>query len=192
MTGPRLFAAIRLPESRRRKLAAAALQFSKAAPGARPVPSRNLHLTLRFFGSEGGRVDRARIEAGLRRAEPLSAPVLALSGFSAFPSVRKARTVWAGFSEDPAAPSLLSLQRAAEAVARELGLDPERRPFVPHATISRFRAPTRIPEGALAALDAVADSSSRFIAVEFELLASTLTPDGAIHRRIARFPLGAR
>lgn len=192
MSGPRLFAAIPLPEALCRKLAAAALQFSEAAPGARPVPCGNLHLTLRFFGPEGGRLDRARIEAGLRRGESLAAPVLALSGFSAFPSVRKARTVWAGFSEDRAAPSLFALQRAAEEVARELGLDPERRTFVPHATIARFRAPARIPAGALAALHAVADSSSRFTAREFELFASTLTSGGAIYRRLARFPLGAR
>ena len=198
MKAPRLFAALPLPDLLRRRLARAAARLDEALPGVplRAVPAENLHLTLRFFGPEAGKVDRERIEAALRRRlAEVAPPVLALSGFSVFPSPRQARIVWAGFSEPPETPAgaeggsrLAAVQRAAEAAAREAGLDPERRRFVPHATIARLRAPSRIPEGALESPGAEGPGRGPFTPPGVELLASTLAPSGASYRRLAHIP----
>ena len=196
---PRLFAALPLPESLREQLFFASGEFGRSfAEGVfRRVPPQNLHLTLRFFGPETGGLDRERLATRLRErldAGRFGPPTLRLSHFSAFSSPRRARVVWAGFSEEGiregGAGRLGLLQEAVEGVARDLGLHPETRRFTPHATMGRFRSPTGIPQSALAALDSAALAAAPPFAVrEFALFASTLGPGGARYRRLDSFPL---
>lgn len=199
---PRLFAAVPLPESLREGLFSASEELGHvfAAGLFRRVPLENLHLTLRFFGPEKGPVDRERIAALLRecletpRFEP---PILRLSHFSAFSSLRRARVVWAGFSEEGVREGgsgrLGSLQEAVEGIARELGLPPEGRRFTPHVTIGRLRSPTAISEGALAALSHSCPAAVSTLTVRAcALFASYLRPGGARYRRLDSFPLSGR
>lgn len=198
---PRLFAALPLPESLRRELFAASGAIARLLPSSvfRRVPPENLHLTLRFFGPEGGPVDRGRIAARLRerletwRPGPLT---LKAAEVSAFGSLRRARIVWVGLAEEgvpEAEPGrLLSLQREVEAAARDLGLAPETRPFVPHVTLGRLRVPSRLAAGDLnATRPPVPDAawSSAFPVREFGLFASFLGPGGAVYERLDRFSL---
>ena len=186
-----MFAALPLPEALRRELGAVGAGFARRYQGARAVSPESLHLTLRFFGPEREGVERERLAAAFRTrfaTLPAAPPRLALSGFSAFPSPRRARLAWAGFAEAAEAPGrLAALREAAESVAAGAGLVPESRPFVAHATVARFRAPTRI-----APTDLPRAESEPFSVPEVALFASTLTPEGAIHRRLARFPLPGR
>ena len=198
---PRLFVALPLPKPLRTELFAASGVIARELPAGRfrRVPPDNLHLTLRFFGPERGLVERKRIAALLRdRLEASSAepPVLRAERVSAFGSLRRARVVWVGLSETGSgggeSARLVHLQRAAEAVAREIGLDPGSGPFVPHVTIGRLRVPARIPARALAALPAASPGtawSSPFTVRACILLASVLTPGGARYRQLASFPL---
>ena len=90
---------------------------------------------------------------------------------------------------------LLPLQREVEAVARDLGLAPETRPFVPHVTLGRLRVPSRLAAGDLnAARPRAPDAawSCAFTVREFGLFASFLGPGGAVYERLDRFPLAKR
>lgn len=188
MSPPRLFAALPLPELLRAELREVGAGLARKFRGARAVPPENIHITLRFFGREKEGVERERLAAAFgTRFEALrpAPPRLVLSGFSAFRSLRSARVAWAGFSEAAGASGRLAvLREAAEAVAKGAGLDPESHPFVAHATLARFRAPTRI-----AGTDLPSAASESFAVPEVALFESTLTPEGAVYRRIACFPL---
>ena len=201
---PRLFAALPLPESLRREFFAASGAIARLLPTAvfRRVPPENLHLTLRFFGPERGLVERGRIAALLReRIETHCAGPLTLKAgeVSAFGSLRRARIVWVGLSErkvpEDAPGRLVSLQRQVEAVARELGLPPETRPFLPHVTLGRLRAPSRLSARDLSAARPPEPDAAwwaAFTAREFGLFASFLRPGGAVYERLDRFPLSGR
>ena len=201
---PRLFVALPLPDRLRKELFAASGAIAGLLPTSlfRRVPLQNLHLTLRFFGAETGSLDRERIAALLRerlgacRPGPLT---LKASEVSAFASLRRARVVWVGLSEEGIEKGesgrLLSLQQEVEAVARNIGLAPENRPFVPHVTLGRLRSPSRLPVQGLAAAGPSASGSawsSAFTVREIGLFASFLTPGGAVYERLGRFPLEAR
>ncbi|GEM_PF-139309 len=198
---PRLFAALPLPESLRREFFAASETIARLLPNSvfRPVPPGNLHLTLRFFGPERGPVDRGRIAALLReRLETWSPGVLTLRAaeVSAFGSLRRARIVWAGLEEVGTGENepgpLPRLQHLVEAVAREIGLAPETRPFIPHVTLGRLRIPSRLSAGDLAAVRPTAPGSawsSAFAVGEFRLFGSFLFADGAVYECLDRFPL---
>jgi 2'-5' RNA ligase len=202
---PRLFAAVSLPDSLRRELHAVSSAIGRSLPDSlyRAVPRENLHLTLRFFGAETGAVDRRRIGTLLRERLERSSPgslTLMASDLSAFGSLRRARVVWAGLRElgvAAGAPGRLSpLQREVEAVARDIGLAPETRPFVPHVTLGRLRSPFRLDAAALAEVrDSASDSvwSAAFAVTECGLFASFLSPAGAVYEPLERFSLeGAR
>lgn len=198
---PRLFVALPLPKPLRTELFAASSAIARELPAGRfrRVPADNLHLTLRFFGPEGGRVERERLAALLRQRleiRPPGPPVLRTGRVSAFGSLRRARVVWVGLSEtgigDGEAGCLLSLQREVESVARDLGLDPERRPFLPHVTIGRLRSPTRLPPQALSGLPTGSPPSawsSAFTVRECVLFASFPNPSGAVYRRLESLSL---
>ena len=201
---PRLFAALPLPDPLRRELFAASGAVAGVLPASvfRRVPPGNLHLTLRFFGPEGGSVERGRLAALLRarlETRPPGPLTLKAAEVSAFGSLRRARIVWVGLAE-PAVPEgapgrLPRLQAEVEAVARELGLPPETRPFVPHVTLGRLRAPARLSAGDLAAAVPRAPDaawSAAFPVTELGLFASSLRPAGAVYERLDRFPLAGR
>lgn len=197
----RLFAAVPLPGPLRRELFAASGAIARLLPDSvfRRVPPDNLHLTLRFFGPEEGPVDRGRIAARLReRLETCCPGPLSLKAaeVSAFGSLRRARIVWVGLVEDGVPEGepgrLLPLQREVETVARDLGLAPETRPFVPHVTLGRLRVPSRLAAGDLSAARSPAPNaawSAPFTVREFGLFASFLGPGGAVYERLERFPL---
>jgi RNA 2',3'-cyclic 3'-phosphodiesterase len=110
-----------------------------------PVPGRvappvNWHITLRFLDT----VDRVTYERFLGALDPVSETAfpIALNGFGAFPSPRKATVFWVGVGRG--AEQLARLNEDAEEAALAAGLSPEERPFHPHLTLSRIRPPVDV------------------------------------------------
>ena len=175
----RLFIALGLPNAVRDALTA----LREDLDGARWTPPDHLHCTLRFLGdTPEERIPYLEAALGGIAAPPLA---LRLDGLTAFPSPRAPRVLVARLAPDDA---LADLQRRIEAAVRDLGFAPEDRPFRPHVTLARLKRPgTRAVPAYLRSHDAGAP----FAADAFHLYASTLTPAGAVHERLASFSLGA-
>lgn len=173
----RLFIALALPLVIREAL----LDLQEGLAGARWVEADSLHLTLRFVGE----VDRhlaADLELAL--ADVTVAPFpLALAGVGHFEGRRRTRAVWAGV--EPSA-ELDLLQMRVEMACRRAGLPPETRRFTPHVTLARLGSGG--PE--------VGDWLARhgtlrlppWLAGQFSLYESDLTPQGPLYRELRRFP----
>jgi RNA 2',3'-cyclic 3'-phosphodiesterase len=137
-----------------------------------------LHLTLAFLGSvDAGRVPHLErilgslrwMRAECRFREPLFLPA------------RGKRRVVALELDDPSG-NLSQLQaEVSEGLAAEGLYEPEKRPWLPHVTVARFRRP-----GHPFSLQNV--NIGPFGVVRMVLYSSHLNPAGAVHTPLADFP----
>jgi RNA 2',3'-cyclic 3'-phosphodiesterase len=147
----------------------------------------SLHLTLRFLGDVDG-TDVQRIEESLRAAVAQHGPQrLEISGFGAFPSLRRATTLWVGVAADPA---LMALHRDVDLAVSRLGYGRDSRPFRPHITVGRLQGGARPLDIERSAGDY---EYSQVVEVEtMDLMRSHLHPDGASYEVLLRLELGRR
>ncbi|MBI2378208.1 MAG: RNA 2',3'-cyclic phosphodiesterase [Deltaproteobacteria bacterium] len=183
---PRLFVALRLPEPLRRELG----RLRPQMPGARYEDVENLHVTLRFIGDVSDE-DATFFDSALERAASVPPFTVTVEGAGVFPPNGIARVLWAGVRNEQA---LETLAAAIETACVEAGAIPEHRPFHAHVTLARFkpdRARTKKQvEAAIATISNRAPNA--FFASSFELVESTLTPKGAIHRTRKTYELKAQ
>ena len=126
---PRLFAGIEIPGAIANRLSIA----QSGLPGARGSIPRTTDLTLRFVGDVDGAVARDFMESlGAIVAAPFELRLEGLGSFGGY----KPRAIWAGITPSP---PLSALQRATDRAAREAGLPPEPRNYMPHVTLARLR-----------------------------------------------------
>jgi len=176
---PRLFIALDVPAAVRDTLVALR---DDALDGARWTEPEQSHCTLRFLGDTPD--DRLPdLQSALARidAPPLG---LTIAGLTAFPSRRSPRVLVARIAPTD---DLMDLQQQVEQTVQAMGFEPEERPFSPHVTVARLkRADTPSVHHWIRAHTVEA----AFRVEAFHLYASVLNPSGAVHERLASFPLG--
>jgi RNA 2',3'-cyclic 3'-phosphodiesterase len=175
----RLFVAVDLPEQVKDSISA----VCTGLPGAKWVTMNQLHLTLRFIGEVETDLFNT-IRKTLGRTEESSFR-LTLRGVGCFPSRKAPRVIWVGIDKNAA---LIRLADKIEQCLVENGLEPEQRSFSPHITIARLKEIS--PHKAADYLDKNSlFNTDAFPVEEFYLYSSTLTPQGAVHRKEATYPL---
>jgi 2'-5' RNA ligase len=182
----RTFIAIDLPASVQESIEkqTVRLRQSLGSDLVRWVPSRNMHLTLKFLGNiAASHVDF--LKQMLARAAESHAPFdLQIGGIGSFPNSKRVRVLWIGVH---APAELTSLQHAIEEGAARLGYEKEERPFSPHLTLGRVRqhlAPSdlqRIGE-ALNNVQIGRIDAARVDSVH--LYQSQLQPEGSIYTKL--------
>jgi 2'-5' RNA ligase len=186
-----MFVAVMPPEEVREELE----RFLEPRPGLTWTDPSQWHLTLTFCPS----VDEWRIEdlvdrlgALARRHDPFR---LRLSGAGAFPSVERAKVLWAGVDqqsegESGARQPLHALAAGARSAANASGCGPDGARFRPHLTLARLGGRDDATAW-LRVLDTF--TSSTWTVGEIALVDSFLGegPRGrARHEVVERLPLG--
>ncbi len=146
-----------------------------------------LHVTLKFLGQVRPeavpRIERAMSQvAGATRAFDAD-----LSGFGAFPTIRKPRVLWLGVE---ASPELRCLKHDLEWKLADCGFDPETRAFHPHVTLGR--ADEDGAAGAFRGLDervAEMDFHGTVPVRTVDLVRSRLSKDGPRYEVLFHAPL---
>lgn len=159
-----------------------ASQLRSVVPDARWVPRDNYHVTMLFLGHVPDERVPALSSAAASAASSMVAFDVRVGALGAFPSPRRARVVWLGL-EDPAGGFSALAEACAEAYAPH-GFAAERRPFVPHLTLARLKAPARV------ALDAAVPSAVRFTVDRLTLFRSVLGRPAARYEALAVYPFG--
>lgn len=126
---PRLFIALPVPEDVSDELSA----LQSGVPDARWVPVENFHITLCFAGEVQGGMMRD-LEEELSDIAASRFPV-AVAGVEQFSSGKQPRALVALVEKND---RLDWLQQKISTVARNCGVEVERRKFRPHVTLARF------------------------------------------------------
>lgn len=185
----RVFCAIELPVEVRARAAEHIARLREAVPEVRASWERTekLHITLKFLGE----IAPASVEAlsgaassATRNTQPFT---LALSGTGAFPPRGDPRILWLGIGDSSGA--LIELQSRLEEECAVAGFAREKRPFHPHLTLARIRA----PQGARRL--AQAHRETGFEAMEFAVadlivMRSELGAGGSRYTEISRHRFG--
>jgi 2'-5' RNA ligase len=175
-----MFLALPLPPPVR----AAVAGLAQPLAGLAWTPAERLHLTLRFLGNVGeGQRERMIERLDLVRVEPFILPV---EGVGALPPQRMPRVVFVGVGS--AHPHLFQLRQRIDDAVLASGLPLDVRTFHPHITVARCGgAPEQATRRWLRLRrDFVAPP---FRVEAFELYASELRREGAVHTLRRRFEL---
>ena len=176
----RAFVAVFPPPEVRETLVRAARELPVSSD-VRWVRPANVHLTLKFLG-DVAEADLSRVgevlETIRERHEPFE---VALSGFGAFPSGRRARIFWAGIGEG--SERLRTLAQDVEASLQPLGFVLEARPYTPRLTLGRARGRPASLEAAEASVP-----TPRFWVRSMERVKSVLGATGAAYSPLAAYP----
>lgn len=178
----RAFLALPLPEP----LIPPLLAVQEALPVGRAVPEENLHVTLAFLGD----VEEAELQELHLELEGQALPGcwLRVTGLESFGG-RSPKLLAAAVAPEP---GLSALQGRVVRACRAAGIELERRRFRPHVTLTRFGAGLRgegLARFERAVAGQVALTTGTEAAEELRLVASTLTPEGAIYETLAAYAL---
>jgi RNA 2',3'-cyclic 3'-phosphodiesterase len=126
---PRLFVALPVPE----EVADALVALQSGVPDAHWMPPENFHVTLCFAGEvQGGQMRDFEEELSDIAGPPFS---IGIAGVEQFSSGKQPRALVATVERSD---RLDWLQQKVSTVARNCGIEIERRKFRPHVTLARF------------------------------------------------------
>ncbi len=181
----RLFVAVELPASVRKRLADVAAELrGKGLERLRWVKPENIHITLKFLG-ETPALRTPEIEDGLRAAaEGVAAHELTLGELGKFGGRRNPRVLWVDVRGDVDA--LKALQKRVDEKIGVLGFPPDERPFAAHLTLARVpqELAKQVARPLSEAIEAVAVPHPAIPVREVVLMSSDLRPDGPVYTRL--------
>lgn len=173
----RLFVGINIPKKQRTRVHRAVRGLREDGIPVRWVEPDNYHVTLKFLG-EVRREKVQDVEGALDRvADSTKSFSTSLSGFGAFPTVRRPRVIWLGVD---ATPEFRCMKQDLEWALGQIGFEAETRAFHPHLTLGR--ADDGGGAGAFRGLDdrlAALDFGSEIKVHTLDLMRSHLSRDGA-------------
>ncbi len=193
MQTERLFLAVGLSSSARKRLAERLLAASERQGKVRWVPLENVHITLKFFGDVSAEQKAAIVntmERVIANAQPFA---VSISGVRIVRGRRRPQMVWA--TVDDCDNQMRRLHGRMERLLEQSCFTRERRPFSPHLTLARVRDGIALWEQN--ALEEWAEAQRGFKAIslpveEIVLMKSELRPHGAEYTVCERFELQQR
>ncbi|MEO0009483.1 MAG: RNA 2',3'-cyclic phosphodiesterase [candidate division WOR-3 bacterium] len=103
------------------------------------VKPEQMHITLAFLGDVTPEFI-GNAESALRQSiSDFPEFICRLTGLGVFPSMNRARVIWAGVGAG--ADRVTVLQKRVVQALQQIGFVPEKRPFSPHLTLGRLREP---------------------------------------------------
>jgi RNA 2',3'-cyclic 3'-phosphodiesterase len=173
----RLFVAVNLPKKEKDRIYRAARPLRDRELPVRWIQPDRYHVSLKFLGEvQESRLDE--VEAALEKVTASTAAMnLEVSGFGAFPTIRRPSVLWVGIEPSPA---LRCLKQDVEWALSTCGFERETRAFHPHITVGR--ADPEDGAGAFRGLDELAaglDYQGEIKVRKVDLMRSHLSKDGA-------------
>ncbi|HVP07198.1 MAG TPA: RNA 2',3'-cyclic phosphodiesterase, partial [Candidatus Acidoferrum sp.] len=133
----RLFIALPLDQTVDEQLGKIILLLKQKGGAVRWVAPKNIHMTLRFLGD----TDESKVlgirEVIDRHAAQFGTVSSQIDRLCVFPNLNRPNVIWVGLQEK--ADLLAELANRIEGSVRELGFEPDRKPFKAHLTLGRVK-----------------------------------------------------
>jgi len=188
----RVFVAIHPPRELVDRLAALIQDLRRTFSHAsfRWVKPEQLHLTIQFPGSVSKASLNAWEEAVVEAVGRHRAFTLTVEGFGCFPTVPRARVLWAGLGGETG--ELQRLKVSLDTSLKRLGYQVEPRPFHPHLTLARIQSQGEVNRLELRRLmdPGHRERFGQWRIGSVELMQSVLGREGAVYYRLQSFQLG--
>lgn len=176
----RIFIAIPLPDDLKQSLA----ELQTSIDGIRWQQPTQMHLTLKFLGE----ISQQKLDALLKALDSIEQKKfkLMVEGWGTFPKEGVPKVIWAGISQEQ---ELTKLQKKIEGKCLSLDFDALDQPFIPHVTMGRVRKNISRKK-----LGKILDASTwfEFFVNAFNVYQSELSPEGAVHTVIKKYPLSEK
>lgn len=185
----RAFIAVRLPDPVIQWLSGIQHQLKQSRIKASWPKPKTLHLTLKFLGDiRSDQVDA--IQACMNNAiNDLPPFFLHSNGLGCFPSVKRARVLWAGVGGQTDV--LESVVRQLDQnLNKAIGMKRDKKRFSPHLTLARIKQPLSPKKVIHLMQDFKNEKSEAFKVESIKLYKSTLTSSGAIHEKLFSTKIG--
>lgn len=182
----RAFFGIPCPESIREALGSLQDELVNGT-NLNPVNPRNFHLTVKFLG-DISTSDQEDFDSFFQSRLPTPGPLeLEVRGTGVFPSMDHPSVAWAGIESTE---ELRSVYDTVEAVAVELGFDPDDHDFRPHVTLGRYNDGVGNKSNLLEWIQNHGEESpGTFRAPALHLYESELRKEGPIYTSLVSWPL---
>jgi RNA 2',3'-cyclic 3'-phosphodiesterase len=184
----RTFIALNPPPEVIDRLAAVGEQIRRIDPKLRCEHREKLHFTLEFLGEKNERwVEECRhaISAALASAAPFS---VCIGRIGFFPGPTHPRIIWAG-SQPEENEQLCRLASEIKHACAQLGHKADPKPFHPHITLTRVKAP--LASGIVDRIAAIEMEPLEFECGSVSIVKSTLAPSGSKYDLLHLIPLAA-
>jgi len=180
----RLFIALELSESTRTQLTQFQKEIRSILKTVSWVKPGSMHLTLKFLGEVPEEQIPAIGEALDKSLEGISAFDLEVRGSGVFPNWSGPRVLWAGIAQGE--PAVKTMAERIKNGMEPLGFKKEPYPFVPHLTLGRVKG--RLGGEKERAEKIFWEKKGLHFGIqhvsEVILMQSTLTPQGAVYKKI--------
>ncbi len=183
----RLFIALNLPRKEKKRIYNASKHLRDAGFPVRWLEYDRYHLTLKFLGEVRTELVPVAERVIDRVAKETREFPLVISGFGAFPTIRRPRVIWVGVEPSPA---LRCLKQDLEWGLAGHGFERGTRAFHPHVTLAR--ADEDEGAGAFRGLDdlcATRTFSGRVVTKTVDLMRSQLSRQGPRYSALRQSPL---
>ncbi|WP_227766535.1 RNA 2',3'-cyclic phosphodiesterase [Zhaonella formicivorans] len=184
----RLFLAIHLTPELKNVLAEQQAELKRKITGVKWVEPENIHLTIKFLGEiakENLPYLITKFKGAAGKFKPFD---LKVKGMGAFPTLARARIIWAGIAQ-PWPVSLLALQAGLEQVLLEKQFCTLDKNFYPHLTLGRVKKSS----GGLNCSGFLSSTADKVFGTSrvdaFYLMQSVLHQTGPCYTVVQRFPL---
>lgn len=182
----RTFVAVELPLITRNELDAFVREFRSLDAAVRWEQTAKLHITLKFLGA----TEEAQLPAIIRLLKTAVADIapfpLVLTSTGCFSGRHGPRVVWIG-AESPAG-ALEALATRVDEATRQLGFEPDNKPFHAHVTLARITGRRSVVD-LLRTMESRTFRSQPIEVSHIALVKSELRPGGSVYSVLSSIPL---
>jgi RNA 2',3'-cyclic 3'-phosphodiesterase len=181
----RVFLGVEISDPAKEELLRVIDILKKKSTGIKWASPGTIHITIKFLGDITESKERSISEI-LKREMAAEDPFdIVLGSIGVFPGWRMPRTMWVGISSGEI--EVRRIERKITSILDPCGFQEEKRVFVPHITIGRVKGRIKAAPLKNAASEiSIIPKISRITHVT--LFRSYLTPVGAVHTPVERFP----